>query len=166
MWIKPTSFNDPDSKWNNEHLAYDGNLTWGADCPITVARTWSSYAEFNVDSTPCDSIRFYARYSAADINQISVDVFYSGSWHNIFTGAFATQTWVEKAIGSTQDVTAVRVRFYAKKAGTANLYEIEFNEIDSGLISGYFMQAAIKEEKFGYRMNSIEESGYFMNPLI
>ena len=166
MWVSPTGFNDPDSAWNSETLAYDGNVETSANSPNGSARTWGSYVELNIDSVSCDSIRFYAYYSAADINEISVDVYYSGSWHNIYEGVYISQTWTEKAIGSTQDVTAARVRFYAKKAATAYLYEFEFNEIDSGLINGYFMQDGAREEKIGYYMNSVEVFGYFMNPLI
>ena len=167
MWVSPTNFNDPDNKWNSETLAYDDNISTGADSPNITARTWSSYVEFNIASISCDKIRYYAFYNA-NINQISVDVYYSGGWHNIYEGIQLNQTWEEKAIGSTQDVTAVRVRFYAKKVDTAYLYEIEFNEVDSGLINGYIMTSLAKstEEILGYCMNSIEEFGYFMYPLV
>ena len=166
MWVSPTGFNDPDSAWNNEAQAYDGNVETAAGSPNGSARTWGSYLELSIDSISCDSIRFYAYYSAADINAVSIDVYYSGGWHNIYEGVYVSQTWEEKAIGSTQDVTAARVRFYAKKAATAYLYEFEFNEIVSGLINGYFMQDGTREEKFGYFMNAVEAFGYYMNPLI
>ena len=165
-WVKPTSFSDPDNKWNSEALSYDDSLETSANSPNAAARTWGSYIELNIASISCDKVRFYAYYNAAYINSVSIDVYYSGAWHNIYEGAYISQTWEEKAIGSTQDVTAARVRFYAKKAATAYLYEFEFNEIDSGLISGYFMQDGTREEKFGYYMNSIEGFGYYMNPLI
>ena len=166
MWVSPTDFVDPDNKWNSEILSYDENIETAANSPNDSARTWGSYLELNIASISCNSIRFYAYYNAADINEISIDVYYVGGWHNIYEGAYVSQTWTEKAIGSTQDVTAARIRFYAKKVATAYLYEFEFNEIESGLINGYYMQDGIKEEKLGYFMNNIEEFGYFMNPLI
>jgi len=166
MWVSPTGFNDPDSLWNSETLAYDVDTGTGANSYNGTARTWGSYVELNIASISCNSIRFYAYYSAADINSVSIDVYYSGAWHNIFEGIYVNQTWEEKAIGSTQDVTAARVRFYAKKTATAYLYEFEFNEIESGLINGYYMQDGAREEEFGYYMNAIEAFGYYMNPLI
>lgn len=126
-WKLPTSFSDPNSEWNNEVQAYDENTGTGADSPNGLARTWGSYLELNIDSTACDKIRFYAHFG--DIQKISIDVYYASGWHNIFEDAFANQTWEEKVIGSTEDVTKARIRFYAKKADTAYLYEFEFNEI-------------------------------------
>ncbi len=128
-WTKPTSFTDSDSKWNAEEQAYDDNTGTGADSPNNTAKTWGSYIELNIASLSCDKIRFNALYNVANINEISVDVYYLGSWHNIFEGSYVNQTWTEKAIGTTEDVTAARVKFYAKKAATAYLYELEFNEI-------------------------------------
>jgi len=127
-WRLPTSFTDSDNKWNNEAQSYDGNIGTGANSPNSVARTWGSYIELNITSISCDKIRFNALYNA-NINSISVDVYYSNAWHNIFEGVYTHQTWEEKTIGSTQNVTKTRIRFYAKKAATAYLYELEFNEI-------------------------------------
>jgi len=128
-WVSPTSFTDPDSVWNNEEQAYNGSTSSGADSPNGSARTWGSYIELNIASISCDTIRFNALYNAADINSISVDVYYSSAWNNIFEGIYVHNTWEEKAIGSTENVTAARVMFYAKKTATAYLYELEFNEV-------------------------------------
>ena len=130
-WKKPTSFNDIDNTWNNEEQAYDDNTETGADSPNNTARTWGGYIELNIASLSCDSIRFNALYNAANINSASLDVYYLDNWHNIFEGIYLHNTWEEKAIGSIQDVTAARMRFYAKKTATAYLYELEFNEVST-----------------------------------
>lgn len=128
-WISPTGFNDPDSQWNNESQAYDNNTGTGADSYNGTARTWGSFIELNIGAIDCDKIRFYALYNAANVNKIDIDLYYSGAWNDLYEGSYTNQTWVEKAIGSTENVTSARVRFYAKKATTAYLYEFEFNEI-------------------------------------
>ncbi|MBA7484903.1 hypothetical protein ES707_20434 [subsurface metagenome] len=48
----------------------------------------------------------------AQVEQVEVDVFYSGVWNNIYSGAIVVGSFQEFAIGSEQSVTAMRVRSY------------------------------------------------------
>ena len=127
--VSPTSFTDSDSQWNSEELIYDGNTETGADSYNGTDRTWGSFIELNIGEISCDSIGFYAYYNALDINSVDIDLYYNSTWNNLYEGIYDNQTWVEKVIGSTQNLTAARVRFYAKKAATAYLYEFEFSSI-------------------------------------
>lgn len=136
-WTSPTSFNDPDTKWENEANAYDENISSYASVtdPYIPAESWSSYLELNISSISCNKLRFYANDNAGLITEISLDVYYSAGWHNIYEGVFASDEWVEKAIGSTQDVTAMRFKFYnnhATLARNAFMKEADFYEIPIG----------------------------------
>ena len=134
-WTSPTGFSDPDNKWSPEADAYDEDVTSNAYHAGILAETWSSYLELTINAISCNAVRFYATYSSTYINQISVDVYYSSGWHTIYTGAFADKEWVEKAIGSTETVTKMRMKFYNNNVSDtygASLWEADFWEIPIG----------------------------------
>lgn len=161
-WISPTGYNDPSSKWSDETNAYDQNLNTTAYCVKT-----EYYLELTHNVLNCDKVRIYCYdwKSGMYDPDIDIDVYYSGAWHNIWSGVVNAIAWVEKQIGSTQAVTAARVKINSLGGGHAfHICEFEFNEVIA-LINGYYMQDGTKEEKFGYFMNSIEEFGYYMNSL-
>jgi len=163
-WISPTGFVDPSNKWTGEERAYDGNVG-----VFTSTSKNEYYLELTRSAIQCDKIRIYAAAAKAFwlVADVTIDVYYSNNWHNIFSGTVPKLAWVEKAIGSTESVTAMRVKFHnIPGGGYGALCEAEFNEVVSGLINGYFMQNGVKVEKFGYYMNSIEEFGYYMNPIV
>jgi len=123
-WVKPTSFSDPDSAWTDEAKAYDGNVDTYA-----INGTIDKYVEYIRASILCDKIRVYANTTAEgfpDDVDLNIDVYYSAAWHNIFSGSVADRTWVEKAIGSNQTVTKIRIKGTYLKPW---LYEVEFNNI-------------------------------------
>lgn len=128
-WISPTGFVDHDS-WDNEALAYDEDTETFAYHP-TNTDSWSSYLELTIAAMDCNKVRFFARYNATRTNQISLDVYYDDDWHNIYTGAYANEEWVEKTIpAGTKSVTAAQVKFYNDYmfAYTTRLYEFDFGE--------------------------------------
>lgn len=132
-WKSPIGFVDPDTQWINETNVYDENTgTYGYD-DIT-SQNWSSLIELTIGSISCDKIRYFAGGEDADINQINVDVYYSGAWHDVYSGAFTHGVWEEKSLGGTYNVTAMRVSFHNSNAAWARmgyLYETEFNELTS-----------------------------------
>lgn len=128
-WIFPTSHIDPDNKWSTEVHAYDNT-------PLTVAFTpvdqdqWSSYLEFLVNETYIDKIRFNALYISPGIDEIDVDIYYEGAWHDVYEGAFPYLEWLEKDIpAGVKLVSKARVRFYnsADIERYAQLDEFQFN---------------------------------------
>jgi hypothetical protein len=130
-WVLPTGNNDPGTEWDDESNAYDTNLLTRATRENIPSDSWSNYIEFTIDAISCSKVKFYATYGVIDVNEISVDVYYSSAWHNIYEGAFASLEWVEKAIGSTQTVTAMKYKFYndSVSARIAYLWETAFWEI-------------------------------------
>lgn len=137
LWMSPTGVNDPDTVWTNDERIYDENTTLYASQGVTPT-SWSGYLEGTIDSVLCNKVRFWATSVTGQIDIISLDVYYSGSWHNIYEGAYADQEWVEKAIGSTQWITGVRAKFYNSDTGTirsARFHEVDFwrpNELTAG----------------------------------
>lgn len=131
-WISPTGHVDPDSKWTNEERAYDGLLDTSSLCSGVTKDNYSSYIEITHAAMLCDKVRFYAymyHQEPPGVNSVDVDVYYSGSWHNVFEGEFANSTWIEKAIGSTQTITAFRFRFKTSSDDyQPSLYEVEFSD--------------------------------------
>ncbi|GAI29613.1 unnamed protein product, partial [marine sediment metagenome] len=56
---------------------------------------------------------------------LSIDVFYDGAWHNIWSGLIPKQTWVEIPIPAGMKlVSAARVK--ENKLLTTHLYEFNF----------------------------------------
>ena len=131
-WKSPDSTNDPMGTWNNEGNIMDENTATRADCTV-AAKSWSNYLEALVAAPIfCDKVRFWVEYGAFRISKLSLDVFYGAAWHNIFEGAFADKTWVEKTIpAGSQMVSKLRAKFY--NTSTTNWwpewYETDFNEL-------------------------------------
>jgi len=134
-WLSPTGYVDADSGWTNEANAYDENTTTKALVTIP-ASSWSSYLELTHSAISCSKVRFNAYYYATEITQISLDVYYSDAWHNIYEGIFTLNEWVEKEIGSTQSVTAMRIKLYNIKVSQISnwtaLYEADFWGVAAG----------------------------------
>jgi len=125
-WLSPTGFVDLYNKWGDEIHAYDDNEAIGA---YTLSIGY--YLELTHATILCDKVRIYA----ADFDNggstdasIAIDVYYSGGWHNIFSGIITKDTWVEKAIGSKQLVTAARIKFNAIANIFGVIWEFDFNE--------------------------------------
>jgi len=163
-WLSPTGHVDPDNVWIEEVKVYDEDL--GLAAKYTIPPTsWSSYLELTIAAISCSKVRFSAYYNASYINQISLDVYYSSGWHNIYEGTYAHRVWVEKEIGSTQTVTAMRVKFYnSGNEDIAYMYETDFWGVAAPTDNGYFMSDGEREELFSYFMNLVETFGYLINP--
>ena len=127
-WVSPTGFSDPDSAWNNEAAAYDDDTDRSAYTSIA-----DSYLELTHASLYCDKVRIFAieveisqPYSFYDPD-ISIDVYYLDGWHNIFSGSITHDTWIEKEIGSTQQVTAARVKADSITYNSVLFWEFDFH---------------------------------------
>lgn len=122
----PTGYNDPSGTWSDEALAYDNNTGTYAYTSVPKG-DWSGYLELTFDATSTDTVRGWFNEGLANISDFELDVYYSGSWTNIYNVEPTYGQYVEFPIGSTQSVTGVRFRFYSTKAdGTGGLaYEVD-----------------------------------------
>lgn len=127
-WVSPTGHNDPSEAWANEVRAYDENLGLWAQTSTTGA-----YLELTHAVLSCDKVRIYCWHEWKTVKSdpdIDIDIYYSEAWHNIFSGTVTKETWIEKEIGSTQNVTAARVKCNDTLGGfdIFDLAEFDFNE--------------------------------------
>ena len=128
-WSSPTGFVDGGSVWAAEALAYDEDTGTYAYASA-IKNGWTDYLELTHAALNCDKVQLWVYNTIANINAIEVDVYYSSAWYNIFSGAPTWGAWQEHAIGSTQSVTALRIRFYSTKAsaGGCQVMEADFWE--------------------------------------
>ncbi len=130
-WVSPTGFVDGGSVWTSETLAYDENTDTYAYANA-LKSDWTDYLELTHAALNCDKVQLWVGHDISNVNAIEVDVYYSLGWHNIFpSGAPTWGAWQEHTIGSTESVTALRVRFYSTKAGAGAcwIHEADFNEV-------------------------------------
>ena len=163
-WLSPTGYVDPDNTWISEPAAYDNNISTYAYSSSIPTATWSKYIEFTINSISCSKVRYYL--SSTDNYTISLDVYYSSAWHNIYEGAFTVNVWTEKEIGSVQTITAMRMKFYQNSGydRTFSIKELDFWGVAAPTDNGYFMSDGEREELFSYFMNLVETFGYLINP--
>jgi len=137
-WISPTGFIDSGSVWTDEALAYDENTGTYAYASA-LKGDYTDNLELTHAALDCDKVQIWVSIGGANINAIEVDAYYSSAWHNTYSGAIVEGQFVEYAIGSTQSVTAMRVRFYSTKAVTAGcmVHEADFNEVAAGAQTYY-----------------------------
>lgn len=131
-WVSPTGYDDPSDEWDDEELAYDGNTATNAEGSVDP-HAWGGFLELTHAAFNCDKVRYYADYDDSDINEIDVDVYYDGDWHDVYEGEFADKEYEERAIpAGTKSVTAARVRFFndSGSGSEAAFYEFGFNEIE------------------------------------
>lgn len=126
-WVSPSSHNDPANCWNNEANAYDGSTGTYASTGAYSADKWLELILSS--SISCDKVRAYLSETGSTAT-IVIEVYYSGGWHEIYSGALTMDTWKEYPIGSTQTVEKARIRASNLGFGKAlRVYEFEFNEI-------------------------------------
>lgn len=126
-WVSPTGHLDPGNVWTNEVNVYDEDEGSFAHTDDEV-----DYLELTLTAPiSCDKVRIYADdYAIAHTDpDLDIDLYYSGAWHNIFSGLITKLTWVEKTIGSTQTVEKARVKFNNTAGWLHRLHEFEFNEV-------------------------------------
>jgi len=139
-WRSPTGHSDPSNGWNDEYMAYDGNLNWAANSNNAGSNSWewTSFLQLTLyEAIKCNKVRFYAYYNSQRCSKIDLDVYYSNAWHDCYEGSFASKQWVEKSVpGGEKSISKARVRFYIRKYlginTRADLYEFEFYESGSG----------------------------------
>lgn len=129
-WRTPTGHYDPDGQWIDETKAYDNNFGTYAYDDVSPT-SWGSFLELTIGEIPCGSVRFYAEYGGEfAVNSIDLDVYYSGTWHDVYQGSYLHGTWVEKTFGAGHYVSKARVKFYNSGAtpSSAVLFEFNFHE--------------------------------------
>jgi len=127
-WTSPTGF--VATTWNDEANTFDDNL--GTSGNETGWTGWTDYLTLTHAGLYTDSVRYYASFvGAGSFTNMEIDVYYDGTWNNIFTGAPAWGAWTAKDIGSTEYATSVRIRFEETLffETFAQVFEVDFGEV-------------------------------------
>jgi len=120
-WVSPTGHNDPQDKWSDESLAYDDNISTGADTSTLYQFLELTHSPINSCSKVRVMILEYKGGTEYDSTDCRVLVYYAGGWHQIYLGYINKNVWQEIEIGSTQTVTAMELYYKTKSAGGAHL---------------------------------------------
>jgi len=128
-WVSPTGFLDPDTKWDEEIDAYDGNTSSDAWTYPVLPETWSSFLELTHAVIPVSKVRFWVMQDGYR-GDVDVDVYYGDAWHHVYQGVANHLAWKEVDIpDGEQLVTAARFSQYNPHGSTnasISLYEFEF----------------------------------------
>lgn len=160
-WRTPTGYNDPSTKWSDEANAIDDQIGSAA----SSYGGFGYYLEVSHSSILCDKIRVYASHWVSPSYHnpdVAIDVYYSGGWHNIWDGIIASRTWVEKSIGSSEDVTKARMKFNDDGLGSTigcGLYELHFWEIEVSIPTVTTQAASSIEETTATGNGNITDRG-------
>ncbi len=121
-WLKPTGGSG--NAWVDIPNAYDGSTSTSTHSRRELPG-WDYPLELTRLPVSCSKIRFYADRNIF-ITIIDIDLYYNGGWHSLYDGEFTTE-WIEKEIGSTEVVTAIRFAFHSGSYYIGGrLYEAEF----------------------------------------
>ena len=130
-WIGLTAYNDPDSGWDSETNAYDGNTSTYAKADkqdvlrfLELSRAIATVSKLRIAAS--------AYKVGAHVLECDIDIYYGGAWHDLFDSIldYFGSTWNEIEIGASYDVTQVRVRS-RDTAEEARIYEVELWEDES-----------------------------------
>tara|TARA_Y100000310_G_scaffold144390_1_gene143652 strand:+ start:23808 stop:26102 length:2295 start_codon:yes stop_codon:yes gene_type:complete len=125
-WRSPTGFTDPNTRWTNEESAYDEDTATKATGSRIGAGNISIY--LSIESTSCDSVRYYVTNGTQPITNLKIEVYYSAGWNTILDAMPTLGAWTTVAIGSTQDVTNANLTFTVNIGnGTIFLHEFDYN---------------------------------------
>ena len=144
VWVSPTGYNDPDSRWSDEPKAYDGNTgTWALTNLYEAG--WGKFLELTLtDPILSDKLRYHVWKAGEYVTQIDVDVYNytTSSWVDVYSGAFASDTWIEKTYTKIT-ASKIRIRFYCAEEATFHYGYI--NEAEVWQIEGVAYDVTITE---------------------
>jgi len=130
-WVTPTS--EVLNGWGGAGNAWDEDTGTSSSYDVPKKNTWSPYLELYLSETSCNSVRIWSSRATTDISDMEVDVYYLDAWNTIHTGSFVGEgAFYTFAIGDTQSVTGMRVRYFNSLPNAPQL--AYFHEADFGQV--------------------------------
>jgi len=129
-WVSPTGHNDPSNDWDDEAKAYNGNTGNWAQSSDVPLNEWTGFLELTHAALDCNKVQVYVG-SGDWVANIDLDVYYDSDWHHVYQGISTDYGWMEKPLGGTYSVTALRIRLY-NRGPTADLRicDVDFWEVE------------------------------------
>lgn len=132
-YFTPTDHDDPDSDWDGEGYAYDGNIGSAAIAYDVPDATWTGNLEFVFTKRLMEKIRFHVDKFRYDLfRRCKVEITEDNiEWILVYSkilsvGEDYSEQWLEAAF-DRQQVWGARIRFY-NQAGYAT--QVEVNELE------------------------------------
>ena len=128
-WISPIG--EVLNGWEGPGLAWDEDTVTSSSYDAVKAG-WTPYLELTHTAIDCDKVRVWVSAESDNVATVEVDVYYSGTYNNIYSGVPTLGVFVEYTIGSTQSVTAMRIRLlnsHSKQARFQYIHEVDFDEV-------------------------------------
>jgi len=131
-WIKPDGFEDPESGWDTEANAYDGDIGTAAEELSVLAQSWSSPLNLTLtNSISVNEISFVAHYDASMTNTINITLFNGTNRIDVYEGSYSDNpTWNYITFKKINNVDKVQVMFYNSHGSIldiAMVYEFNFS---------------------------------------
>ena len=128
VWVCPASTNDPSEIWSDEASAIDRD---SASYAYTGPFLTHDYLEFIPPGGTINSeaLRFAASVDALTNPKVSVDVYYSGAWHNLLSQVTINAgQWRDMELDSFYDITKGRIIFHDLDSSSyhARVYGFQF----------------------------------------
>lgn len=128
-WASPTGH--VAGAWGNPGLAWDDNVGTFA-WENVIFGNWSSFLELTHAAIDIESVRYFCGGDHLFIDQIDVDIFHDGGWHDVYQGIFVQGVWETKTLPAfEEDVTAIRIALY--NSGVLNhqgrIFEVDYGEV-------------------------------------
>lgn len=98
----------------------------GADATYK-ARAWTKPLELTINAITAYRARFWALKNN-DIDEIDLDVYWSGAYNHIYQGSFIGGKWESKTF-EQNSVTKARVSFFMAPTATARLHDLQFYKV-------------------------------------
>ena len=126
-WISPTSNNNP-SRWDNETLARDDDLTTYAECSPNTTGWGQALELYTTSAIKSRRLRVSSDYQdGVDAVRLEIRLSPSGTWSNVYEGAVSNQAWTIISFNPT-NITGARFRFHFTATYTFWLYELQLFE--------------------------------------
>ena len=116
-WVSPSG--KEDDAWTDAEYIYDGNiLTSGKES------TNGQSVTLTIPSISCNKVRLNAGKVEGGEANLKVEVYYSAAFHQIHSAVLTEDTWVEINVGSTEDIT--KVKLTTNDGINSEVWEFEF----------------------------------------
>lgn len=134
-YVSPTGHEDPDSKWNVEENAYDGNVATSALSDDIPPETWGSFLVLTRPCTKTDKLRIRTAIPPDYVDLIDIDVYNvkTGAWEDEYDGIVGWgESYYPINLSSKKLISKARIRFHNAGPGTegAALDEFQFQNYE------------------------------------
>lgn len=131
-WTLPTSYVDEDGFWSGEsNLFVVSSPKCSSYAEIVVGDALHHYLQLSIRECLCDGVRFWANSEHSSGRQANVDIYYSGTWHEIYSRImYPRNQWVQINF-PRRNISATRIDLWHGAGGWRRLCELSFHTLNN-----------------------------------